>query len=139
MRVVFVVCVCGVLASLGSLLARLGRRVAPLGPFFALLRRLLALLEPLLVPLGRLLAPLDPLVAPPADIVYVLAFSKVLYKLNCCLTDKGLCSFLDAHRHDASLVASDADYCDDIVFPVISPAGQLIDKVTDASPHYLIC
>ncbi len=65
---------------------------------------------------------------PPADIIYALAFARVRFKRNSCLKDKGLESILDAHRHAASLAASDVDYCDDTVFPVVVSAGELVRR-----------
>ncbi len=70
---------------------------------------------------------------PPADIIYALAFARVLFKLNSCLIDKGLHSILDAHRFAPSLAVSDADYCDDTVFLVVALAPALVDKATDVA------
>ena len=67
---------------------------------------------------------------PPADIIYVLAFSRVLCKFNDALGRKRLGSRLASHRGPVVNLA-DVAYCDDAVVPVVAPAMQIVDKCAD--------
>ena len=64
---------------------------------------------------------------PPADIVYALAFSRVLCKFNHALERKCLRSQLASH-HGPVVQLSDVDYCDDAAVPVVTSAGLRVDK-----------
>ena len=67
---------------------------------------------------------------PPADIIYALAFSRVLAKFNDALDAHGLRSSLVAHE-GPPLDLVDVDYCDDTVVPVVAPAHELVTKCVD--------
>ena len=67
---------------------------------------------------------------PPADIIYALAFSRVLFKFNEALGNKSLCSRLASHRGPV-INLSEVAYCDDAVVPVVAPAVQIVDKCAD--------
>ncbi len=54
---------------------------------------------------------------PPADIIYALAFSRVLFKFNDAMDAQGLRSSLCSHA-GPPLQLVDVDYCDDAVVPV---------------------
>ena len=67
---------------------------------------------------------------PPADLIYALAFSRVLFKFNEALDRKGLGSRLASHRGPVVFLA-DVAYCDDAVVPVVAPSVQIVDKCAD--------
>ncbi len=67
---------------------------------------------------------------PPADIMYALAFSRVLFKFNDALDARGLRSSLTSHG-GPPLPLVDVDYCDDTVVPVVASAPALVDKCVD--------
>ena len=73
---------------------------------------------------------------PPADLIYALAFSRVLSKFNDALEAKGLRSSVSAHRGPPVLL-SDVDYCDDAVIPVVAPASGIVSKCVDVV--YVAC
>ncbi len=67
---------------------------------------------------------------PPADIMYALAFSRVLAKFNDALDAHGLRSSLSTHVGPV-IDLVDVDCCDDTVVPVVAPASELVDKCVD--------
>ncbi len=67
---------------------------------------------------------------PPADIIYALAFSRVLFKFNDALDAQCLRSKLCAHG-GPPLSLVDVDYCDDAVVPVVADACALVGKCVD--------
>ena len=73
---------------------------------------------------------------PPADIIYALAFSRVLFKFNDAMDARGLRSSLSSHA-GPPLQLVDVDYCDDAVVPVVADAGDIACKCVDVV--YIAC
>ena len=80
---------------------------------------------------------------PTADLVFILAFARVLQKARSRLQEAGLIDHVtttgaDDYFGDATLAGDalqmqDADHMGDTVFPIMAPACQLVDRLVAAT------
>ena len=68
--------------------------------------------------------------SPPADIVFSIAFSRVLLCFSSAVSAAGLSSSLTGHG-GPPIPLSTVAYCDDDAFPVVAPAPQLVHKTAE--------
>ena len=68
---------------------------------------------------------------PLADLMYVIAMSKVMYKLRDSLQEEGLTSHIEIDGQKHSL--NEVGYVDDSAIPVFAEASELVDKTSNVA------